>query len=482
MDSWFEQVQHLSLFSKSENINSQTFQNFKCLQYLKIEDSILKIETNSFETLTNLLHLTLDGCDCIPEFLFQNLKNLKELKIVFNGSVWCVLNKKNFHGLVNLETLSLTRCDLTEDLDNLPSLKNLSLYKIEFRNIFSFKGLEKLEKLILCIAKNRFLPYKKEDLFANLKHLKHLKHLEYVDKMNDVTIDKIFRNTPKSVEVFACDYDFFVALTKRKTSVDSKLSSFIYGIKTLNLKFDFDNDTFLFHDGHLFPNLEKINLVKASSLRKKEYIDAIIPVKGLNKIKNLKNLNLGCAILIEDNNDLINLEELFLKFQVPTKNINNFLNLKKLSLSNLLQKIVLTENFLENLVNLEDLSLNSVFVSIDPNVQFLFKRLIKLKELSIVYNPIRTIKSTYFQYLVNLQKLNLTSNRIELIEPYAFKTLANLNHLDLSLNWIEELDIKILDGLYNLNILEIKANFGRIHFQRDNLSHMVNLERLNFEY
>ena len=492
-DIWFEQVHNLSLSLESENLNAQTFQNLNYLKDLKIEvNGIPTIEANSFETLTNLMCLTLRAdFESIPEFFLQNLKNLKELKIELNKSDslatrdhyhgvhhLLLLNKNHFQGLDNLDTLSL-RCNLTEDLDNLPNLKHLSLCDTIF-DAFTFKGLEKLEKLILCGVKMN--PNFAKGSFEKLQNLKHL---QYVDNRNHtkaelVFIKEIFQNTPNSVEVLACEYDVFEAL---KAGVPS--SSFIYGIKTLiyyiqkelNYKFYFDSgfkssDRFAFHDGHLFPNLERLNLEKANYCK--------IPIESLKKVKNLRRLKLARAVLIGNDNDLINLEELSITLEIP-KNIDNFGNLKKLTLSDLYPKIVLNENFLENLVHLEELSLlNYVFDSIDPNVQHLFQKLVNLKELSISGNNMDTIKSTYFQYLVNLQKLNLNKNRIDLIEPFAFKALANLTHLNLSSNKIKEINMNIFDGLHNLNALELKSNSEVITFQKDTLCQMVNLQRFHF--
>ena len=65
---------------------------------------------------------------------------------------------------------------------------------------------------------------------------------------------------------------------------------------------------------------------------------------------------------------------------------------------------------------MEELALYKVFDSIDSNVQYLFKDLVKLKKLKMNSNKIDILKSTYFEYLLNLEELDLEQNKIKSIE------------------------------------------------------------------
>ena len=68
--------------------------------------------------------------------------------------------------------------------------------------------------------------------------------------------------------------------------------------------------------------------------------------------------------------------------------------------------------------------LAEVFDSIDLNAQYLFKNLIKLKNLELFKNSLNHLKSTYFEFLVNLEELDLKDNSIQAVDPGSFKGLS----------------------------------------------------------
>ena len=128
----------------------------------------------------------------------------------------------------------------------------------------------------------------------------------------------------------------------------------------------------------------------------------------------------------------------------------NFCNLQKLWLENFDKKISLDEPFLGHLTNLEELRLDNVFNHIYSDVKHFFKKLTKLKKLSITNCYIGTIKSSYFDYLVSLEELNLKFDQIRIIEPGSFENLSELKYLDLSHNCIKKIRKKLFSSNHKL--------------------------------
>ena len=186
---------------------------------------------------------------------------------------------------------------------------------------------------------------------------------------------------------------------------------------------------------NLFPNLENLSLTWDTNITSSNYRD--LDVRQFKNMKNLKVLSLRGFSLHCIDVEFNYLTEATFSIKVP-ENICNFYNLEKLCLENFTDKISLDEKFLEHLVNLEELKLDDVFDSIDEDVQYLFKSLVKLKKLTLTYNEINTVKSSYFQHLVDLEELNLRLNDIRAIEQGAFKTLTKLKYLNFSCNEIKE--------------------------------------------
>ena len=148
---------------------------------------------------------------------------------------------------------------------------------------------------------------------------------------------------------------------------------------------------------------------------------------------SLKSLKFKNVRINLHENDLKYIKETSFINQLP-QNISNFTNLKNLCLEYFDEQISLNEGFLQDLVQLEELKLHYIFNSIDSDLQFLFKNLIKLKKLLFLHNKMLTVKSSYFKYLVHLEEVYLSYNQINLIESDPFKNSTNLKYLDLSGN------------------------------------------------
>ena len=179
------------------------------------------------------------------------------------------------------------------------------------------------------------------------------------------------------------------------------------------------------------------------------------------------------------------LEEASFDFQIP-ENISNFSNLKRLNLEDFDDRIGIREGFLEDLINLEELVLDGVVGFIDPNAQYLFKKLTKLKEIKLNSVNFENLKSTYFGYLVNLEKLDLSYCFLKSVEASPFRNLKKLNYLNLSNCEADKpLDRLIFVGMLNLNTLDIKfdpdgISAQSIEFKKDSFTDLKNLSNFIF--
>ena len=434
-DDWLFEKAFEASFSNSQFIRALSYELHRMA--LPIEAFI---DSNMFDNFTKLLDLELyvslsNNIGPFPEFLFKNLKNLKKLSLMSG----LYLNNNHFHGLPNLESLRY-HGDFHGEIDNLSNLKELQHSHGHRFDEFDYKGFEKLEILYLYDAK--FTPKTRKKLFQNLKNLRNF-YIDsfYVEDLDKLVINKeILQNITANIELFKCDD--YVLNCLNESSIP-----FIYRLKNLYIKFDGDIEididkfnSFLYRNDNIFVNLESVTLCFHRT-------NAIsICIDCFKRMKKLKNLKLKKAILCGIDKEFDYLEEASFDSRIPD-NISNFINLTKLELEWHTEIIQLSENFLEDLINLEYLRLAKVFDSIDLNAQYLFKNLIKLKNLELFKNSLNHLKSTYFEFLVNLEELDLKDNSIQAVDPGSFKRLSKLKRLDLTFNPINEINKSTLDGL-----------------------------------
>ena len=206
--------------------------------------------------------------------------------------------------------------------------------------------------------------------------------------------------------------------------------------KPLNLRFVELNGEKFFVDG----NTLTIRSTKEKSLK------SICDLKGLNKLTDLKELDLAHNEIevIENLDDLINLEVLNLVNNriKEIKGLDNLSNLEELNLSG--NRIIKIEG-LDNLENLEKLNLSrNKIVEMEG-----YKKLIKLKSLRLGNNQIKEISG--LENLINLEVLDLKFNQIK--ELKGFKTLKKLKYLSLTGNNIKEIpDFSELDNVKEVNL------------------------------
>ena len=442
----------------SEEMKTDLMKNcnkFTSLENLKlILDYEVSIEKNWFYRFKNLIFVKLDGKNLqnLPEFIFASLTQLKELELFFNHNV--KLNKNHFNGLENLHKLKVTKATLNEKLDFFFNLKSLELVYVKFHK-FTFDRLESIESLILknfnFTHDNHSFFDLKDICFENLKKLKFLEISNFDQRHRILDIEKkiflkhMFNSISKNVEHFSTSNNLLEFFSSKLN-----VSPFVYQLRNLAIYWIPKGENFekleLFHDDYL-TNLESLYLECYHGN------ELIITTKQLKNMKNLKVLKMDRFILKGVDEEFNYLTEASFSIQLPD-NISKFIHLKTLCLKDfyISSQVALNEQFLEDLVNLEELELISVLNSINPEVRYLFKSLTKLKKLTFTRNNIESVKSSYFDYLVNMEVLNLANNSIKSIEPYSFKSLLKLKYLNIIGNNFS--DFKMDSFLKNIERLD----------------------------
>ena len=438
IEPFLGQIKSLSIFDYRDELTlsenkTEILKKFKNLEYLGLSlTQVNTIDLSMFDHLKYLSRLELEfhNKQKLPEFLFKNLTKLKELKLQITEEN--ELNNYHFDGLENLQTFKLKgeegseKIVLNECLGSMVNLKHLEL-KFVILNKFTLLPFEKLEKLKL--VDYLFQLNEPSDSINNNgnKFFENLKSLKYLELGSNRNNDFLY-TIPSTVETFKTNKIFFESISSKY-----KVVPFINKVKYLVIKIKNDRPSLKqfnwFHEdcSLKFENLESVHL-NGELIGHNLYLNTnqIKSVKSLNSLTldhvQLKGIDAEFNYLTEAS---------FSDCKIP-ENIVNFYNLEKLCLERIYSRIPLKERFLEELINLEDLKLESAFNSIDEDAQYLFKNLTKLKKLTMTGNNIKTIKSSYFEHLVNLEELNLSHNSHIEIEVDSFKNLKKLKHLDLS--------------------------------------------------
>ena len=242
------------------------------IEDMNISLNIASIDKKFFNNFINLtkLHLQSRSIDELPEFLFIDLKKLKEFHLIIRDNV--KLNKNHFSGLENLHHLNLSG-DLKDDtFAPLTNLKELALYRVKLYT-FSFNQVKNLENLEMSeVSFSRKILESKENLFKKLPKLKHLVINVPSKELNTKATEllkQMTTNLPANVESLETDSSFLVYLNKAPTTASYMnqlkhlVISFEEGRHFCEIKTLFENDS--------FPNLEDLHLDSETHLHTTDY-------------------------------------------------------------------------------------------------------------------------------------------------------------------------------------------------------------------
>lgn len=195
-------------------IQKNVFSNLE-INFLKLSvNQIWKIEKNSFANLSNLEYLGLDYNN-LTEFNVPDIvtNSPKLNKLFLDNNKFSKITNKMFKGLLNLEILDLSFNRISEidskTFEHTPKLKQLLLsynfLKIFDGTVLPTKGLQELQTLSLG---NNRLMYLSSNLLFRLISLKRITigGNPWSCPCLDLVLRWLYDN---SVELSACDYDFF---------------------------------------------------------------------------------------------------------------------------------------------------------------------------------------------------------------------------------------------------------------------------------
>ncbi|KAK3605813.1 hypothetical protein CHS0354_002430 [Potamilus streckersoni] len=401
--------------------------------YLQKNGISLIIE-DDFKGLTNLelLDLTANEIQYLNESAFRNLPSLKDLKLnnnkleeipVFRDNpnlLSLELNHNRIHTidmqpltfLTSLESLQITHNDIMHlSKESFPAnltLKKLGLNnnKISYLEAGCFDNLTSLESLKLNKNKIKHIP---KELFSKLKNLKQLD----VSKNSLEEIEGLSFKGLENLQV----------LKLRRNFISHLSDGTFWGLEKIQtLQLDYNNITVLSRSW--LYGLESLRHLSVSKNR-----IVTIESSGWEFCPDLVTLD------ISDNRITTIAVDTFSKLQ----------NLKILQLSNN-QITNAEEEAFKNMGSLEELDLNNNRISMTiEDMNGAFVGLVKLKELRLERNRIKTITKQAFMGLRTLEKLFLGNNNITTIQGNPFDEIPGLRELyfnsssllcDCQLSWL----------------------------------------------
>ena len=163
-------------------------------------------------------------------------------------------------------------------------------------------------------------------------------------------------------------------------------------------------------------------------------------------------------ILTEFLDKMPNIEQLSLKGRLSHFSLDNFYNLKKLSLNGTINDDFNFELFKNLCYQLERLSFSLI-----KDYEIIEKllaghRFPNLELFSIRECEIRRVKKNFIDHFPALIYLTLSECNLETIESGAFSNIKQIVHLDLSCNLLKTLEKQTFSDLTNLELLYLRSN------------------------
>ena len=296
---------------------------------------------------------------------------------------------------VNLEETQkwLKNLNLNYTIEQLKSLKNISLFYSKVADITPIKNLTNLQELDLGLNDKLF------DI-TPLQNLKNLQKLNLSGSYKLVDISPLRNLTKLQVLQFRG--------TKRLVNISP--------LQNLTKLEELDLCNTKVRDITPLSHLTNLQIVRLCNTK----ITDITPLQNLTKLKEL-DLKYTKLVNITPIKNLINLKKLVL-FKTKILDISPLENLTKLQELSLRRTKVANINPIKNLVNLQNLDLYRSNVS---DITAL-RNLSKLAKIDLSYTKVNDINT--LKYLTNLRRLNLKGTKISDINP--LKNLTNLQVLE----------------------------------------------------
>lgn len=337
--------------------------------------------------------------------------------------------------------------------------------KLRFIERSNFEAMGNLIQLNIQSNPITHIPH---DTFSPIKNLVNLQISSC--KLKKLNRDWLMKNT---------DLRF---LNISDNQLDSLPSALLQNNRKLE-KFDASNNRLKFIDDHIFSNLRYLEIINLKENRIQN-----ISTNAFNSLTSLQTIYLSVNKLKSLDVDTFannyGLEICYIRFnqidEFRSGLFRNNLKLQMLIIDN--NKVKLIHNkFLDNLVNLRNISLSGMSISdlpfdtfftlenfemcaLDNNdLEMLHKDLIS-KNLNLVYfgasfNQIKSLDPSFFRNNLKLRDIHLTNNRIKTIDQDLFSSLKNIEKIVLSYNLIESVTANTFSSLPKLRVLHLNSNF-----------------------
>ncbi|CAH2266846.1 jg8907 [Pararge aegeria aegeria] len=441
--------------SSISSVNSDTSHlNIECNHLLLFESSL---RAHYFNPVTSLTDLSITNCKLlsVPDNTFQDLKNLRRLKLRSKNFEWSPtknmeLTLNSFNGLSELQSLDLAQNNIKFvpsgvfcSLENLNTV-NLTHNRIRTVGQIGFgsgcgSGLHTLD-----LSHNEIKSLSEESELLKLRSLQHL----YLQHNNITDISSEAFNGLVSMRVLNISHN-------RLHTLPEGLFAYARELREIYLN---DNSLFELARG-IFHRLEQLIVLDLSSnqLTSNHIDDGTF--LGLIRLIVL-NLSNNALTRIDGKTfkDLFFLQILNLKNNsIGYIEENAFLPLYNLHTLNLAENRLHTidDKLFNGLFVLSKLTLNNnLLVSIDKKA---FKNCSDLKELDLSSNQLLEVPDALWE-LSFLKTLDLGENQISDFKNGSFKNLNQLTGLRLIDNQIGNLSVGMFWDLPSLQVLNIAKN------------------------
>eukprot|EP00079_Xenopus_tropicalis_P015128 XP_004912402.1 PREDICTED: toll-like receptor 8 [Xenopus tropicalis] len=407
---------------------------------------VLDIEEGTFSGLTELTELSLsfNNLTHVPSKLPASLKQL----YLSNNNIQ-IINRNDFHNLVNLEVLYLSgNCPRCFNA-NYPC-KNLCPNTSITIDHFAFQNLKNLTELHLSSTSLKTIP---PTWFQNTTQLKKL-YLERNYLVNEIASADFLLNLP-FLEVLDLSFNYDLRSYTNNINISDHFSKLV-SLKELHIQ------------GYVFKHIAANNLAPLLNLSKLKILNL-----GTNFIRQVDfkifQQFTGLELIYLSENRITPFSEKNNKMKLVEGYEDKHSRVSSPGVSFPTQfNFQMTKTFSEVVKpqcssrgKTLDLSLNSIFF-IDPKE---FRSFSDVSCLNLSSNGIgQDLNGTEFIYLKNLTYLDLSFNKLDFDSINAFQELPSLEVLDLSYNSHYFIvdgvihSLKFIENLQHLKVLNLSWN------------------------